>query len=201
MSKSAMVKHEDNVDLGTLTPDPGGMADHWKVDWARIRAAQVGGIYMRPLFTLTPGGSPHFNGIIVLHGQLVLFDTWYDDEISLHTQLSLAFHTLEDGYKSKLTGVRVQLPNQGKNKTCWSRLFVYMAALARDLMIDSDYEHALHILGRTQVKPNMFCPCNVFDKTLSMVMQVTKELQLTLLAAVVHCGRDLLENFQILLNT
>ena len=156
---------------------------------------------MRPLFTLTPGGSPHFNGIIVLHGQLVLFDTWYDDEISLHTQLSLAFHTLEDGYKSQLTGVRVQLPNQGMNKTCWSRLFVYMAALARDLMIDSDYEHALHILGRTQVKPNMFCPCNVFDKTLSMVMQVTKELQLTLLAAVVHCGRDLLENFQILLNT
>ena len=57
MSKSAMVKHEDNVDLATLTPDPGGMADHWKVDWARIRAAQVGGIYMSPSLRLPLAGS------------------------------------------------------------------------------------------------------------------------------------------------
>ena len=63
--------------------------------------------------------------ILVLNGQLILIDTWHDDEISLHTQLSMAFHTLDDGYNSQLTGVRVQLAKQGKNKTCWSRLFVY----------------------------------------------------------------------------
>ena len=87
-------------DLDTLAPTCEGLSNYYQVNWTHILSAQRRGIYMRPLFTLTPEGDPHFNCVIVVQGQIMLLDTWDDEQISTHTAISLAFHTVEDGFNS-----------------------------------------------------------------------------------------------------
>ena len=117
--------HEKNIDLGSLAPD--NMSAEWRVQWDTIMAAQHG-LYMRPLMTLTPSGDPHWVAIVILHGHLILMDTWARDQskCSLHTLVSMAMHTMKDGYRGTLKGVRIQLESQQKTHQCWSRLFVSM---------------------------------------------------------------------------
>lgn len=148
MSRSAVVKHEENIDLSTLAPDVGHLSNHLDVPWHSITAAQAGCIYMRPLLTLTSTREVHWNCLVMLRGLPILLDTW-EGETSRHTAISMAFHT---GCKSlDLHYKRVQLPDQGGTSECWSRIFVYMAQLARQLTIDSDINHVLQILSATQV--------------------------------------------------
>ena len=101
MSLSKVIKHENGIDLGSLAPDTEGMQHHWKIDWGAIMAAQVGGIYMRPLMTLTPQLDPHWVGILVLRGRLLLLDTWEDASISQHTQVSWHFIQSQMATKNK----------------------------------------------------------------------------------------------------
>ena len=108
MSLSKVIKHENGIDLGSLAPDTEGMQHHWKIDWGAIMAAQVGGIYMRPLMTLTPQLDPHWVGILVLRGRLLLLDTWDDASISQHTQVSMAFHMASLVLTWKLNSITVQ---------------------------------------------------------------------------------------------
>ena len=163
MSKSRIVRHEANIDLSSLAPD--AMATGWRVPWGSIMAAQ-GGIYMRPLMTLTPSGDPHWVAIVILRGHLILLDTWALDRsnISLHTLVSMAMHTVKDGYHASIEGVRIQLPSQGSTHQCWSRLFVYMARLAALLTAQSNIDNLLSILSDTQVRthshPQLLVTCH-----------------------------------------
>ena len=152
MSLSKVIKHENGIDLGSLAPDTEGMQHHWKIDWGAIMAAQVGGIYMRPLMTLTPQLDPHWVGILVLRGRLLLLDTWDDPSISQHTQVSMAFHTVPDGCKKQMLDCdRIQLPSQNQTRQCWSRLFLHMARLASKVTHQSEFDDVLDIVGETTV--------------------------------------------------
>ena len=106
---------------------------------------------MRPLMTLTPAGDTHWVAIVIMRGLLILLDTWDDPDISLHTFVSMAMHTMKDGHPEKLEGVRIQLHSQEKSHQCWSRLFVYMGRLASGLTAQSDFGHLLQILSDTKV--------------------------------------------------
>ena len=81
----------------------------------------------------------------------MLLDTWDDEQISTHTAISLAFHTVDDGFGSTLRGIRVQLRKQGKTKQCFSILFFYMARLACYLRANSGPDDVLDILSETKV--------------------------------------------------
>ncbi len=151
MANSKCIRHEYDLDLDSLAPTCAGLSNYWQVDWNRSLHVQRHGIYMRPLFTLTPGGSAHFNCVIVLQGDIILLDTWHEPEISTHTALALAFHTVRDGFHSTLRGIRVQLHRQGRTKRCWSILFLYMARLVRFLRADSNTQDVLDILSSTKV--------------------------------------------------
>lgn len=149
MSMSQSIKLGTDFDLENLAPNIQGMANHWAVPWDNIRASHAGGIFMRPLFTFTPQLDPHFNCLLVLHGTVILLDTW--EGLSKHTVISLAFHTVQNGRNRVLKVIRVQLPKQGNNKQCWSRLLVYMARLARHIKDDSNLDDVIEILADTVV--------------------------------------------------
>lgn len=151
MLNSKAINCEERLDLDTLAPTCAGLSNYYQVNWTHILSAQRRGIYMRPLFTLTPEGDPHFNCVIVVQGQIMLLDTWDNDQISTHTAISLAFHTVEDGFDSTLRGIRVQLRKQGKTKQCFSILFFYMARLACYLRANSGPDDVLDILSETKV--------------------------------------------------
>lgn len=151
MSNSRVVCHEKDIDLDFLGPTCSGLSNYWQVQWSTISKIQRTGIYMRPLFTLTPEGSAHFNCVLVVQGEIVLLDTWDSPEISRHTAISTAFHTVRDGFNETLQGIRVQLASQGKTNQCWSRLFIYMARLVRYLRVESTVEDVFDILADTQV--------------------------------------------------
>ena len=155
MSQSKVIRNENNIHLGTLAPDD--MAA--QVSWESIMNAQEGNIYMRPLLTLTFHGNLHWVGIVVLRGQLILLETFKDSGISLHTLISMAMHTVGDGMAKTMKGVRIQLHSQGQTCQCWSRLFVYMGALACHIKADSEFEHVLQILSVTQVIVMHFVLC------------------------------------------
>jgi hypothetical protein len=151
MAMSENVHYDASVDLDTLAPTAAGLSSHFQVNWGRILDSQRGSVYMRPLFTLIPGGDAHFNCVIALKGEIILLDTWgKDPNISPHTALSMAFHTVKDGFGSTLQGVRVQLHDQKKSKQCWSLLFLYMARLARHLEKESNAQDVLNILSTTK---------------------------------------------------
>jgi hypothetical protein len=152
MSLSKVIKHENGIDLCSLAPD--AIQHHWKIDWGAIMAAQVGGIYMRPIMTLTPNVDPHWVCIFVLRGRLLLLDTWDDPNISWHTRVSMAMHTVPDGHKQVLECDRIQLPSQRKTRQCWSRLFVHMARLASKVTHQTDFDEVLDIIGETTVIKN-----------------------------------------------